>query len=97
MRKVNTTPISFTGPASYQIEVQGALDPSWGCEFGNLHIEHRQRENSVTITQLTGEVPDQAALAGLLDLTYMLGMPLLSVVLFDVDLDLHGSGAAQTR
>jgi hypothetical protein len=87
MRKANPGPIRVTEPATYRIEVQGALDLNWASEFGNLHIEHRQRKDSVVVSRLTGKVRDQAALAGLLDLTFMLGMPLLSVALLDPDLD----------
>ncbi|MBK8049803.1 MAG: hypothetical protein IPK16_23470 [Anaerolineales bacterium] len=66
-------------PATYQIVVQGTLDPSWADTFGDLHIEHHLRKDGAAITLLTGEVTDQAALAGVLNLTHMLGMPLLSV------------------
>ncbi|MBE2237589.1 MAG: hypothetical protein IAE81_07370 [Caldilineaceae bacterium] len=66
-------------PAVYRIEVQGALDLSWDETFGKLHIEHRLDAHGAVVTILTGEVPDQAALAGVLSLTYSLGMPLLSV------------------
>jgi len=65
--------------AVYRIEVQGALDTSWEETFGKLRIEHQVDRRGAIITTLTGEVPDQAALAGVLNLTYSLGMPLLSV------------------
>jgi hypothetical protein len=89
MRKANTGPIRVTEPAAYRIEVQGALDLNWASEFGNLRIEHQQRQYGIVVSTLTGKVRDQAALAGLLDLTFMLGMPLLSVALLGPDLDPH--------
>jgi hypothetical protein len=83
MSKARWKTISIAQPASYKIEVQGALDPSWGDMVGKLRFEHRCNQDGVTITTLTGRVPDQAALAGVLSLAYMLGMPLLSVLLLD--------------
>jgi hypothetical protein len=85
MSKAKRKSISVVQPVAYQIEVQGTLDPSWTNEFGNLRVEHRLSKDAAAITILTGEVPDQAALAGVLSLTYMLGMPLLSVKLLDLD------------
>jgi hypothetical protein len=83
MSKVIRGSIGIADPASYEIEVQGALDPSWADMVGSLRLEHRFSHEGVAITILTGTVPDQAALAGVLNLTYMLGMPLLSVTLLD--------------
>ncbi len=73
--------ICVAKPATYKIEVQGKLDPSWVDMFGTLRLEHRLNQEGVATTALTGRLPDQAALAGLLNLTYTLGMPLLSVAL----------------
>lgn len=75
--------IGVADPVSYKIEVQGALDLSWADMFGTLRLEHRFNQEGVAITTFIGRVPDQAALAGLLNLTNMLGMPLLSVALLD--------------
>jgi hypothetical protein len=83
MSKAMQKPLTVAQPASYKIEVQGALDPSWADMFGTLRLEHRLSRDGVAITTLTGKVADQAALAGVLSLTYMLGMPLLSVDLLD--------------
>lgn len=89
MSKVNPGSIGVADPASYQIEVQGKLDPSWADMYGRLCVEHRLNQDGVAVTTLIGKVPDQAALAGLLNLTYTLGMPLLSVALI-------GGSAADT-
>jgi hypothetical protein len=79
MSEENRNSISRNCSATYRIEVQGALDSSWADTYGDLRFEYRPNRDGITITTLTGEVPDQAALAGLLGLTFMLGMPLLSV------------------
>ncbi|MFN8469994.1 MAG: hypothetical protein U0X20_30855 [Caldilineaceae bacterium] len=79
MSQENRQSIRRDHATTYQIEVQGALDAGWAETYGDLHLEHRFSRDGVAITVLTGEVPDQAALAGLLGVTFMLGMPLLSV------------------
>lgn len=79
MSQENQLSISRDRAATYRIEVQGVLDAGWAETYGDLHLEHRLNSDGIGITVLTGEVPDQAALAGLLGVTFMLGMPLLSV------------------
>jgi len=59
----------------YAIRVQGHLDPSWSDRLGGLGIE---REVPGT-TLLSGSVPDQAALHGLLLQIVRLGLVLLSL------------------
>ena len=75
--------ITVDEPAVYQIEFLGVLDRTWEGTFGDLQIEHQLAANGAVITRLSGEVPDQAALAGVLNLAYSLRLPLLSVVLLD--------------
>ncbi len=70
--------ISLHSPAYYQISVLGVLDESWAAEFDMaLVCPDDFRNNPVTI--LKGNLPDQAALFGLLMRLYGLGLPLLSV------------------
>jgi hypothetical protein len=59
----------------YALRVQGHLGPSWSDRFGGLRIE---REVPGT-TLLSGSVPDQAALHGLLLQIVRLGLVLLSL------------------
>jgi hypothetical protein len=59
----------------YAIRVQGHLDPSWSDRLGGLGIE--QQEAGTTL--LSGSVPDQAALHGLLLQIVRLGLVLLSL------------------
>jgi hypothetical protein len=59
----------------YTIRIQGHLDPSWQGRFGGLCIE--QQETGTTL--LSGTLPDQAALHGVLLQIVRLGLTLLSV------------------
>src|SRR5215470_2808270 len=59
----------------YTIGVQGHLCPSWQDRFGGLCIE--QQETGTTL--LSGTLPDQAALHGVLLQIVRLGLTLLSL------------------
>ena len=59
----------------YHIRVQGHLDPFWQDRFGGLRIE--QQEAGTTL--LSGTLPDQAALHGVLLQIIRLGLTLLSL------------------
>jgi hypothetical protein len=61
----------------YEIEVEGYLDERWSEWFGEMRLTHHEGNGGVTI--LTGEIPDQAALYGLLAKMRDLGLVLLSV------------------
>jgi hypothetical protein len=71
--------LSLDGRATYRITLQGLLDPSWADELGNMRIRHTRRAGESPVTTLTGDVADQAALSGVLNLVYSLGYPLISV------------------
>jgi hypothetical protein len=71
--------LSLDKHAPYRIVLQGVLDPSWADELGNMHIEHTREAGAPPLTIITGEVVDQAALSGLLNLIYNLGYPIISV------------------
>ncbi len=65
-------------PAQYQIKVLGCLPDGWPELFGDLALQIEGNGVQVIAT-LTGSLPDQAALYGLLQALYGLGLPLLSV------------------
>ncbi len=54
------------------------LDESWSDSVGGMDIVILQDDDEI-ITSLTGKLPDQAALSGVLNLLYDLGLTLLSV------------------
>jgi hypothetical protein len=64
--------------ATYQIRVQGCLPDHWPEFFGYLQAEVANCGGE-TITTLSGTVIDQAALHGILQALYALGLPVLSV------------------
>jgi hypothetical protein len=64
-----------TEPTHYQIRVAGHLDEGWSAWFGGLAVTLE----SDRTTCLTGLVPDQAALHGLLARVRDLGLVLISV------------------
>jgi hypothetical protein len=65
--------------AHYRIRVLGLLDSSWSAMLGNMKLTTDRREGHPCITLLSGPMTDQAALMGVLNLVYDLGMVLLSV------------------
>jgi hypothetical protein len=59
----------------YRIRVQGHLDRSWQDRLEGLRIEHEEAGT----TLLSGPLPDQAALHGVLLQIIRLGLTLLSL------------------
>jgi hypothetical protein len=72
-------------PACYEIRVQGWLGPDWSEWFDGMTITHQKEREGQPITILTGSVADQAALHGLLNKVYNLGLPLLAVYCLDTE------------
>jgi hypothetical protein len=62
-------------PISCQIQVKGHLSEQWANWFGELAIKNRPDGNA----QLSGLLPDQAALYGILNQLRDLGLALISV------------------
>lgn len=59
----------------YHIRIQGHLDPSWQAWFAGMQIEHE----AAGTTRLSGYLPDQAALYGVLLKIHRLGLVLLGI------------------
>jgi hypothetical protein len=79
--------LSINSGAIYSVQLQGVLDQSWVDQFGSLQAQTFQGGDPgrPPVTTVVGQVADQAALAGLLNLAYSLGMPLLSVTYLGSD------------
>ena len=66
-------------PARYEIVVPGRLDEFWSEWLEGMTVEVKSGTQGPSITTLTGEVPDQAALQGLINRLYSMGLSLISV------------------
>ncbi|HUL73587.1 MAG TPA: hypothetical protein VLT86_10830 [Vicinamibacterales bacterium] len=73
-----TTSLADKG-AKYRIHVQGRLEPQWAARLGDLTLAVHDRGGASAVTALTGWISDQAALMGVLEQLYALGVTLLSV------------------
>jgi hypothetical protein len=62
-------------PKYYEIKIQAHLDPGWSAWFAGLEL--KQFEGDETL--ISGELPDQAALHGLLERIRDLNLTLISV------------------
>ncbi len=65
----------------YEIRLMGHLDARWATWFDGLTVRH----GSDGTTVISGQVPDQAALHGLLQRVRDLGLPLVSVRQLEVE------------
>lgn len=62
-------------PEHYKIKIKGHLDPYWSDWFSDLELTYLEGDK----TLLSGLLPDQAALHGLLERIRDLNLTLLSV------------------
>jgi len=62
-------------PEYYEIKIKGCLDPRWSDWFAGLELSHLEGNE----TLLSGSLPDQAALHGLLERVRDLNLTLISV------------------
>jgi len=72
-------PIPFDHPATYQISVEGRIDPTWSDRLEGMTISLTIVEASPPVTTLEGDLRDQTALAGVLNTLYELQLPVISV------------------
>jgi hypothetical protein len=71
--------LNLNSPAIYQIKVQGRLGEGWSDWLKGMTLTFENGKDGPTITTLTGTVPDQAALHGVLARIRDLALPLLLV------------------
>jgi hypothetical protein len=69
----------------YRIEVQGSLDAGWANWLNETVIYIEQKTGATMNTSFIVEVPDQAALRGLLGRLWNLNLTLISLQLLDAD------------
>lgn len=75
INKKSTLPAVDDTDIYYEIMVKGQLEEHWSDRLGGLNIRHDPQGNS----RLTGFVPDQAALHGILMQIRDLGLTLISL------------------
>lgn len=79
---MQTRPCAMTTEAptpSYRILIEGQLDPAWSPSLAGLDITMLEASSSRPVSVLSGPLPDQGALHGVLDLLFMLNLPLIRV------------------
>lgn len=70
--------LTMGGPATYQIVVQGAIDPSWASRLAGMNITERRSDKGEVETVLVGRLADQTALSSVLNSLYELRLPVVS-------------------
>jgi hypothetical protein len=86
--------IPFDHPATYQISVQGRIDPKWSDRMAGMKISNSINQTNSSITTLDGEISDQAALLGVLNSLYELHLPIISVFILPYP---HGEEKSDTE
>jgi hypothetical protein len=77
-------PLQFDQPAVYKIIVQGRIDPTWFDRLESMAIQEVTLDKNSAQTTLEGELRDQAALAGVLNMLYELHLTVLTVKRLDI-------------
>ena len=68
-----------------EIRIKGQINPQWSESLGGLTVRHSDQDESV----LTGLIPDQAALYGVISRLRDLGLKLTSVSSEEVEEEHH--------
>lgn len=70
---------TMSSPAIYRIRVRGRLNADRSDRLEGMHIESLARDDGKAESVLEGRLPDQAALAGVLNALYDLHLPVMTV------------------
>ena len=71
--------LSIDQPGSYCIRAQGVLNERWAGYFEEMTLSVDRDAGGNPLIVLSGLLPDQAAVQGVLQKLYNLGFPLISV------------------
>ena len=75
----STKTTDFSLPVNFKIEVNGFIDEHFIDYFGEFSITHKRIDDDKMVSCLRGNVLDQAALIGILNLLYDMRFPIISV------------------
>ena len=73
----------FNRPGTYRIRVLGSLDENWSERLGGLRITASSLKDQGPVTELVGQLRDQAELSGVLNTLYELHMTLVSMEILE--------------
>ncbi len=71
--------LTLEGLATYQIRIKGSLGAHWSDRLGGMRIATSSQKGQERVTELVGQLLDQAALLGVLNTLYDLHLPILSL------------------
>lgn len=91
------TPFLFDQPGRYCIFVQGQLSSSWSSRLSDMEITVQESEDQQSVTMLTGQLRDQAALMGVLNALYDMRCAVLKIENLDTTLSAGTPQADETR
>ena len=74
---------SMQYPSTYRIRINGHLDTSWSDRLSGMTVTIIGGKDTPETTTLEGRLLDQAALTGVINTLYDLGLPLVSVECLD--------------
>jgi hypothetical protein len=67
----------------YRIFIRGALDSGWSDRLGGMTVLTTRRADGTAATTLSGELADQSALVGVLNILHDFGIPLMAMERID--------------
>ena len=84
MQNVNSRKsFPFHRPGTYHIRVIGSLEESWSERIAGMRITTEKLKDQGPVTELVGQIRDQAELSGVLNTLYDLHLTLLSVEILE--------------
>jgi hypothetical protein len=79
MAKISNIQVPFDSPVPYRILVQGRVASNWSDRLQGMEISQAASDDGIIVSTLTGELPDQTALVGVLNTIHELHLSVLSV------------------
>lgn len=83
MSPLSETEYILDAPARYRILIHGRLDAGWSDRLGGMTVLATRLADGTAATTLSGELPDQSALVGVLNILHDFGIPLVAMERID--------------